>query len=212
MIAWFVHGWGFEPSLWDALAAHLPGLDPRLADRGYFGSAGASAPDEPSIWITHSLGTMLALGAIAPTCRAMVAINGFDRFAGGEGFPGVAPRVLDRMAARLDKDPAGTVHDFRMRCGANAPVDSVEREPLARDLDVLRKGDCRAASAVLEIPLLSLQGGTDPILPAPLIAQALHDCPGASHEVHPAAGHLLPLEQPEWCADRIAGFVERLAR
>ena len=208
MIAWYVHGWAFGPSLWESLAVRLRDLEPRIADLGYFGAANALPPDEPAIWITQSFGTMRALANMTPQCRALVAINGFDRFASADGFPGVPVRVLDRMIAAFDADPARVVSDFRRRCGMGADVTSLNLSTLRRDLLALRDMDCRQQSAALSVPVLSLQGGADPILPLAMRAAVL---PDARHEVLADAGHLLPLEEPAWCAARIVEFVAGLA-
>ena len=208
MIGWYLHGWGYGPAIWDQLAALLPDLEPRFANLGYGGNANDGPPDEPAIWITHSFGTMHALAKMAApdmplNCRALVAINGFDRFAASPGFEGVPPRVLDRMIARFASDPAGVVSDFCRKCGKDTDVELLDDRTLKRDLVALRDMDCREQAAALSIPVLSLQGAADPVLPPAMRAAVLT---GAHHVTHASAGHLLPLEQPAWCAHQIAEF------
>ncbi len=204
MIAWYVHGWGFGPSVWNALVPLLPDVEPRYADLGYFGAADVLPPKEPSIWITHSFGTMHTLSNMSAQCRALVAINGFDRFATGDGFPGVPTRVLDRMIAAFDADPARVVSDFLGKCGMGGEVTSFDTTPLHRDLMALRDVDHRQQAAALRVPVLSLQGGADPILPPEMRAAVL---PDAHHETLGEGSHLLPLEAPEYCAERIGAFL-----
>ena len=206
----FGHGWAFDAAIWQALAARLPGLAASYADRGYFGAAGDAAPQEPAVWITHSLGTLLALADGAPQCRALVAIAGFDRFCAGEGVAGVAPRIVDRMLDRFDVAPRQVVAAFREQCGCAEPFGQFDGELLRADLLALRTLDCRAAAAALAIPVLSLHGGRDQILPAAMRGQVLQGVADAGHAVHPGAGHLLPVEQPDWCAAQIAAFVDGL--
>jgi len=206
----FVHGWAFDSSIWQALAALLPGVAPSFADRGYFGGAGDAAPQEPAVWITHSLGTMLALEDNLEHCQGLVAIAGFDCFCAGEGAAGVAPRVLDRMLSRFEIAPQQVVTDFRRQCGCDAPTGPIEPEMLRADLAMLRNMDCRPKAVALSVPVLSLHGADDQILPAAMREQTLLGVPDIRHLQHPTAGHLLPAEQPDWCAARITAFLGEL--
>lgn len=204
----FIHGWAFDASIWQSLSALMSGAQATYADRGYFGGIGDFAPQDASVWITHSFGTMLALGGIPAHCHGVVIINGFDRFRESEGVAGIAPRVLDRMVSRFDDAPQQVAADFRQGCGCDEPIQQINPESLRADLVALRDMDCRAQSADLSIPVLSLQGGADPILPRDMRAQTLHSLAHARHLQHPTAGHLLPLEQPQWCAAQICAFLE----
>jgi pimeloyl-ACP methyl ester carboxylesterase len=68
--------------------------------------------------------------------------------------------------------------------------------------------DCRAQAAALSIPVLSLHGANDQILPAAMREQTLYGVPHIRHLQHPTAGHLLPVEYPDWCAAQIATFLD----
>ena len=215
MILLFAHGWGFDASFWSKLAGLLPQWRCVLADRGYFG---APAPllqngvllDGPVVAITHSFGTMQVLANPPRDCRGLVAINGFDCFTAREGVAGVAPRVVSRMLARFDHDPAAVLADFRQRCGCDAPFGTPELAALRRDLQALADDDCRAETARWRPPILSLQAEQDQILPATLREQALASARQTRRQSHPTAGHLLPIEDPEYCARHIAAFLGRL--
>lgn len=210
MRAHFVHGWAFGRAFWEQLAACMPYLEASFADRGYFGGSGDEPPQVSSVWITHSLGTILKILKIPTECRCLIAINGFDRFAGGEDPTAVPKRVLDRMLLRLEQDAPAVVAEFRRMCGTDDAFQSADLPALRRDLLALRDLDCRVEAARLTIPVLSLQGARDPILPADLRDRALHGVPHVRHRLHPTAGHLLPLEDPAWCARQIALFLEEI--
>lgn len=212
MKAHFVHGWGFDRSIWRQLVMRLPFLEPSFADRGYFGGSGDEPPPEPAVWITHSLGTMLVIGTASPQCRCLVAINGFDRFSAGEDPGGIPKRVLDRMLARVEQNASAVVAEFRRNCGSDDAFPMTELSFLRQDLLVLRDADCRAEAATLTIPVLSLQGAQDPILCFDLKNRTLHSVPDVRHRVHPSAGHLLPLQDPDWCAEQITLFLEEVRR
>jgi pimeloyl-[acyl-carrier protein] methyl ester esterase len=194
----FLHGWGFDAGLWDALAGELSAYRIVRWDRGYFGEKAEAEVEPPFAAIGHSLGAMM-LANFLPHDVPLVAINGFDHFVGDDA---VAPRVLERMRSRFAEDPAEVLRDFRQRCGAPSPPEEMDEARLGADLALL--GSRRVASAPLST--LSLQGGRDPILPESLRERVF---PGAERATHAQAGHLLPITHPAWCAERIEAFLCR---
>lgn len=206
----FVHGWAFDAAFWAPLAAALADWPQAVADAGYFGPAHTPAPAGPVLAIGHSLGALRLLGEPPPACLGLVAINGFARFGAADDFPeGVPARMLDRMLNRLAAQPDTVLRDFRQRCGDAGAFGPPQLEPLARDLRILRDADQRAALAMLPVPLLALAGATDPIATAPMTTAGF----GAAAELHwrEAGGHLLPLTDTDWCAQRIRAFLARVA-
>ncbi|MFC3173817.1 alpha/beta fold hydrolase [Novosphingobium bradum] len=200
------HGWGFDRSIWDAVIPLLPGHDCEADNRGYFGTPATAGPAD--LAVTHSLGTLRALAAPPAGCRALLALNGFDRFAAGADFPaGVPLRVIDRMLARLDAAPAAVVGTFRETCGADAGPPIADPARLHADLALLRDGDGRGCWAG---PLVLLEGAEDPIVSAGHRAACFADRPDARRHVLPGHGHLLPLTAPEACARAIAALAESL--
>jgi pimeloyl-[acyl-carrier protein] methyl ester esterase len=202
----FLHGWGFAPAFWDRLRAALPDFRSEAVDLGYFDTPSDPELDGPVIAVGHSTGALLALREPRPECMGLVAINGFDHFVSLDGAPGVAPRLIDRMIARLPKEPATTVADFRRRCGDDAPFPQPDVERLAEHLVLLRNADERAASARWTLPLLHLSGAQDPILPAGLRANAFSGGARRTAAEHPEGGHLLPASHPDWCAAQIRAW------
>jgi len=206
MILLFLHGWGFDARFWIPLLSLLPDCRTACDDRGYSGTPHDPRIDEDCVVVAHSFGTMRALAAPPPRCRGLVAINGFDRFT-----PGVPRRVLDRMIARFDENPAAVLTDFRRRCGEEAPFGDPFRAPLRDDLVTLRDGDCSPCSAAWPAPILSLQSTDDPLLPAPMRDTVFAAAPHLERRLHPTGGHLLPAADAPYCARAIGDFVERLA-
>lgn len=205
MIIRFLHGWGFDSTLWDAVIALLPEHECRADDAGYFGSA--LAVEEGTLAVAHSYGAMRLLAAPGPSLRGLIAINGFDCFAAHRGFPGIAPRVLSRMQTRFAADPAAVLTEFRQRCGTAIPAPTPDSAALARDLAALAHDDRRGTCAV---PVLSLQSADDPLLPAAMRDAVFASAPAADRLTAPVGGHLLPLTRPERCAAAIRSMVERL--
>lgn len=207
MTPYFVHGWGFDASLWSALSALLGGV---AIDRGYFGTVSTRIPEGPVLAIGHSLGALLLLRDPPPGTRAIVAINGFDRFTGGEDWPGVPRRIVDRMLDRVPDAPDRVLADFHARCGTAAPSGAPDPVRLEEDLRLLRDADERCASARLRCPLLVLQGEADPILPAGLRARTFGSAHAVARATCEGGGHVLPLSHAGWCAERITAFADRL--
>ena len=199
----FAHGWGFDGAFWNALADLLPQWPRAIDDRGYFGAPVAVSVVGPCLAVTHSFGTMRVLAEPPPGLAGIVAINGFACFTGAQGVP---RRVVERMARRFQADPASVMAEFRRTCGCDAPFESIDAEPLGADLLRLRD----EAAPPPRVPVLSLQGARDPILPAAMRAAVFAGCAIRRVE-HPAAGHLLPLEDPEFCARAVREAVAALA-
>lgn len=207
----FLHGWGFDADFWRPLAALLPEWSAVFDDRGYFGAPATPAAAGPCIVIAHSLGAMRAISAPRRECRGLVAINGFDRFTGSGERAGVSPRIVDRMIARFDSDPAAVLTDFHRRIGSEDPAKPADIDRLREDLLTLRDGDCTAASASWPVPLLSLQGAQDPLLPSPMRDLVFAGAPLLERTTSPSGGHLLPITEAPFCAQAIRTFAERTA-
>jgi pimeloyl-[acyl-carrier protein] methyl ester esterase len=202
-----LHGWAFDAALWDAVRPLLGELDCVADERGYLGATPRGAAAE--VVVGHSLGVLRALLDPPEGMRALVAINGFDCFAARDGLPaGVAPRVLDRMRARLGSDAAAVVGEFCARCGAPDAPALADAARLAADLSLLRHGDGRGA---WRGPLVLLDGAADPILTEAHRAACFADRTDAQRETVTDGGHLLPLTHPERCAMTIRSAVGVLA-
>lgn len=206
----FEHGWAHDAGVWAPLRAALADWPQQAADAGYFGPAVEPPADgAPVVAIGHSLGFLKILQSPAPGCIAYIAINGFARFAGGADYPpGVAPRLLERMLARLELDPAAVVDDFRRRAGSAPHTGTPRPEPLRHDLRRLREADERQALAASRLPLLALAGTADPIVPPALTRAQFAACAGLHWR--DGGGHLLPTSDPDWCAGRIRAFLAGL--
>jgi len=200
----FAHGWGFDRHFWAPLAALLGQWEHLIDDRGYFGAPSAAEVEGPCIAVTHSFGTMRVLAAPPPELAGIVAINGFERFTALAGRPGIPLRVLDRMLRRFEIDPRGVLAEFLRTCGSEAAFEGIDAAPLHADLLRLRD----AAPPLPRVPVLSLQGGADPLLP-PEMRTAVFAGATVSRIDHAGGGHLLPLEAPALCAAAVRGMVER---
>ncbi len=207
----FVHGWGFDADIWRDVAALLEDFPQAFAERGYFGAARDPEVNGPVIAVAHSFGAMRVLRDPPRRCRGLIAVNGFDCFTARGDFPGVAPRVVDRMIMRFDHAPETVLGDFRRRCGAGPPPSVFHTPPLRHDLLALRDMDCREDSARWTAPMLSLQAAGDPILSPGMHEKVFAAAPHVARATGQTAGHLLPLTDAVYCARAIRQFVEKAA-
>lgn len=202
-----VHGWGYDASLWDAVRARLS-QPCKTIDLGYFGTPCTVAPAptfaEPVLAVGHSLGALWWLTQRDIGWSRLLCINGFPRFTATDDYPGVAPRVLERMQQQFARDPAAVLTDFHARCGGHAPVGTPDAAMLATGLAALAQWDGRAALAARRADVCALAGTDDPIVPRTLSEAAFAGC---DIEFVDAPGHLLPLTHPELCAQ----WITRLA-
>ncbi|MPS67856.1 MAG: alpha/beta hydrolase [Novosphingobium sp.] len=198
----FAHGWGFGSAFWEPLANLLADMPQAIDDCGYFGAPRACRVEGPCLAITHSYGTMRVLADPPPGLVGIVAINGFERFTARPDRAGVPVRVVDRMLRRFGEDPRAVLAEFRRQCGAGDGFGEIDADLLRTDLLRLRD----AQPPLPAVPVLSLQGARDPLLPEAMRA-AVFAGAAVSRIESAAGGHLLPLEAPELCAGAVRGMI-----
>ncbi|XSG82858.1 MAG: alpha/beta fold hydrolase [Methyloligella sp. ZOD6] len=203
-----VHGWGFHPGIFDALAERLAGEVSRV-DLGFVsgGPAGALRSEDnwprDAIAIGHSLGVLWLLHERPESFRALVSLQGFDRFASHVGRAKVAG-----MAKALKRDPYGLMRMFWKSCGTGsfAAEADLDVERLEEGLNWLMEWDAAEIRSGLGCPVLPLAARDDPIVPEAMSAAIWRD----DIEWSDACGHLLPARHPDWCAEKIMNFADDL--
>ena len=232
-VLWFVHGWGFDASVFDDLADRLggpfaEGLSDSLAhatadavpfgqhrryNAGYVSDAVLAPPSEPFIAIAHSFGMMRVLKDLPAHCVGIVCLNGFARFSVAPDFSAGTPlRLIDRMLQRLRQDPLGVVNTFRARCGA-APYPATKQldvDALFADLSALRDDDARPALAVCTVPIVVLAADDDPIVPPAMTTMTFAERSDIPLALLPGGGHLMPVTRPADCAKAVQQVVAAL--
>ena len=145
----FVHGWGFDASVWSALVSKLQNIRAHTIDLGFFQKSDDTAPALPdnAIYIGHSLGVMWLLGNMPQSLRGFISINGFDCFKDH-----VPPATVLAMQKQLKRNPETLMHDFWANCAAPppriAPYD-FNMERLHEGLEWLKSWDESAALRTL---------------------------------------------------------------
>jgi pimeloyl-[acyl-carrier protein] methyl ester esterase len=204
----FVHGWGFDSTVWDEVIRRLDGMDCAAVDLGFRGERRLPEIQGPLV-VGHSMGFAWALAHLPGPWAGAVAVNAFPRFTRADDFPdGVPPHRLQRMQAQFAETPAEVTATFLARCGVAEPdVAGLRPGPLAEGLAWLAECDQRAALATLACPLLALAGDADPLV-TPAMSRA--GFAGRPLDFLPDGGHLLPVTHPEWLAARIRAFAAEL--
>ena len=117
-----VHGWGFAPSLWDALRAR-PGHTWLTVDLGYFGPPRWDLPPALDLVAGHSFGCLWAMLHPGLAQVPLVSVAGFPRLRAGPDFPhGIPARVLERMLARLRQSPPEVLQATCWACATGTPA------------------------------------------------------------------------------------------
>ena len=205
MDAVFVHGWGYDSTIWDRLINRLGGLRAHTIDLGYFGAESQTAFPEDAVAIGHSYGVMHLLAQRPARFRALVSIAGFDCFTAH-----IPPRTVAAMQAGLERDTDSQLRRFWTAAGTPdwAPSGPARPEPLKSGLRHLMEGDERSALQALTCPVLALAGDADTIVPA-----AMSEAIWKGRELHwrESGSHALPWTDTEWCAQHIEGFLHDLS-
>jgi len=199
-----LHGWGYDASFWRPLRDRLGSEVETLAwDLGYFGEETLPMPEREAVAIGHSFGALWFLHHRPFPWRGLVSINGFPRFAAAADFPdGVPMGQLKRLRAAVAGGKETALVGFRQLCGdTDPPPPAADLNRLLDDLDHLRDWDERPSQ-----PDLALCGEADKVVPPALSRAAFADECLHWHE----GGHLLPQQDPEWCADRIRAWLKRV--
>lgn len=179
---------------------------------------------QPTVWIGHSLGgiAVLHLAARRPaSCAALVVLASNARADGPHGSHNRAQQseALDRggMAALLHQQLApvyGIQDDDPLLDALQAQAERIGAKRFHRQLRYAAKRPGLLHLALtLPMPVLALSGSEDPLCPPAcgeeIIARSTNIL---SHRmVLPGAGHLLPLQEPDWCARHIRHFLAQLA-
>jgi pimeloyl-[acyl-carrier protein] methyl ester esterase len=201
-----VHGWGFHAGIWADVVGHLGDADVTLVDLGFVagGPKGSTAWPEDAIAVGHSLGLLWLLKQGRGRFKALVSIQGFDRFC-----PHVPASRVAALKRGLERDPAGTMQAFWRSCEAPgfALPEALNVARLDEGLDWLMHWDAREAKEKLDCPILVLAGRDDPIVP-PAMSEAIW---GESSIIWSSdGGHVLPLRHPRRCARHVLEFAHTL--
>ncbi len=151
------------------------------------------------LWLLHGTGA-----GTNPGFRALVSIQGFDRFC-----PHIPPAKVMTMRRSLKRDAAATLQTFWRACGTEpfASADQLNVGRLDEGLGWLLDWDASEAKESLICPTLALASRDDAIVP-----QSMSEAIWGPATLHwpQSGGHVLPLKAPEWCANHVLDFARQL--
>lgn len=201
-----LHGWGFGAGCWDRWREILPaGFALHCPDRGYFGPAVAVAA-RPRIVLAHSLGSHL----LPPSLWAadlIAIISGFHRFHSPCARQAQRSHcTVERMLARLEREPAALLADFYARCDAPPPrrwPKAIDAAMLRRDLHLLQESVLEPAAIPAAARVLILHGRRDRVVPVERAEELNALLPNSALVIVAEAGHALPLTHPRACWEHV---------
>ncbi len=204
----FVHGWGFDSSIWKDICTHLPYENIHFVDLGFFGRASIDVPQN-AIYVTHSMGLAWALQH-AKAIEGLISINGFTRFCACEDWSnGVPERMLTRMCRQFKKNPKAVWEEFMKNSGMRDPHlnGNADKVALLKGLEDLKSWDVRQAYQALDIPKMVLSSQNDLIVPEKLSKDSFE----GNVIWYKEGTHLLPLSAPQSVAQHILEFMDQFS-
>ncbi len=202
----FIHGWGFDPSIWGKVLDRLDyKLNVKCIDLGFFHDEKLLDDlTDNAIFIGHSLGVLWTLKHRVRLIKALISICGFDQF-----VPYVEKRQIRAMQIGAKRDAEAQLKKFWLTCGL--PEYQMRKLPdddkLVSGLDWLADWNCKASLKQLNLPKLILASEDDKIVSKDMSAKIWCD---EKIVWSPHGGHALPLTRPEWIAKNITEFVNGL--
>jgi pimeloyl-[acyl-carrier protein] methyl ester esterase len=192
------------------MSGHMRDCELTLVDLGFIAAGPKAVTTWPrdAIAVGHSFGLLWLLHRAGeegrPLFRALVSIQGFDRFC-----PHVPPSRVAGMRRGLRRDAYQTVEAFWRGCGTEhfAPPEALNAARLDEGLGWLMEWDETETKAELACPMLALAARDDAIVP-----QAMSEAIWRSDTIRwsETGGHVLPLKHPLWCANHVLDFAHAL--
>lgn len=182
-----------------------------------------------AVLVGWSLGAQVALASVPrlrPRLAGLVLVSATPRFTACEGWPhGLPAQSVEVLAHRVRRDLARAVARFQDGMFLPGELDGEGLDRVARvraaiplpdagaalaGLEVLAREDLRPALAAIDLPLLLVHGGADPICP-PGASRAMQEVvPGARRVELPGVGHAPFLSRPEVFRAAVGAFLEAL--
>jgi pimeloyl-[acyl-carrier protein] methyl ester esterase len=207
----FIHGWGLEPGFWDALAPRLSDYPQVRVNLGFYGEPAALSQGTSTtrrVLVGHSLGFLHGLTTYADW-SGWIAINSFPRFLALPPSPGCASLAMLRdLRQRLQADTRASLNGFYEYIGVLPPSGEPDQARLLNGLDELRDFDADPILGALDVPGLVLASDNDPLVPIATSEALGQRAKDGGMRVHPDAGHVAPLEDPDWCAEAVTDFLK----
>ncbi len=200
----FVHGWGFDSRIWRSVLEYLP-TDTlyECLDLGFMGESTLECEfPEECVFVGHSLGVLWCLKNF-PQMAGLVAINGFDCF-----FRHTLIEPMVKMQENLQNNLQMQMSSFYRQVGTKLPKDiSFDKDRLVEGLNWLITWDAEIEHKMAKYPITALVARNDKITSAQMSEAIWSKDTLIWHE---NGGHVLPLVQPGFCAEKIQSMINAL--
>ncbi len=203
-----VHGWGCNAAVWDKLLPYFDDCEIHLVDLGFVrgGPKGSNEIPADSLCIGHSFGVTWLLKHGPRPMRGLVSIAGFDCL-----HKYVPHEVLAEMREGMRRDAQAQMESFWESCGVADETSGwdIDAGGLRGGLDWIATWDTSDQLRTLGSPVLALASENDRIVRKEA-TEAIWNNGTAELRWHPTGGHMLQLNDPEWCAGQIRTFADGL--
>lgn len=165
--------------------------------------AGHSLGGGVALWlaVTHPE-LVRALILISTGSKLPVNLSLIEELATQVGFPTAVDKITSwSFSSRVEPALVENIKNQMLKTRPSV---------LAGDFRACDKFDLSGQLAEIQVPTLVLVGGEDKMTPERFSEELAEGIPGAELNVIPAAGHMLPLEQPEAVAAALRGYLKRV--
>lgn len=205
MVILFVHGWGFDVSIWHAVSKSLPStLTMKFINLGFIGEQTLSLPaSDRIVCVGHSLGVMWLLKHVKNPI-GFVAINGFDCF-----YNHISVPDINAMKTNIDRNALAQMRGFYNACGVpHTTLPNFNKTALKQGLTWLETWNVHDELSQLSCPITALSSKNDAIISA-RASEAIW----SNHELiwHDDGGHCLPITASDLCAQKIKDLIHACA-
>ncbi len=179
---------------------------------------------ERAVWVGWSLGGVIAAYIAlkhAKRVSKLITVASSPKFAADKPWVGIKPQVLDAFSQQLAQDCSGTIERFMALQTLGSPSakedvkqlrDAVLSRPqphydaLCAGLDILKHTDLREAIKHISVPLLSLYGRLDGLVPVKISAQVAASVPQSQQFVFTQSSHAPFMTETEAFCEQIIRF------
>lgn len=213
------HGWCFGSTMWEPLVPLLHANICITPDFGYFCEPELPSHLQPSVLIGvgHSFGFLWLLKQRKYKLDGLIGISSVPSFRESHsGHVAISAEDLLIARSRISKSPRSFVQWFQKKCGVpfhdrRIGPHCIDGGAILRDLTFLEQWNVRDELEQTRVPVRVLGASDDKILSPGNIQTSFRGLSGVDIIIESGSGHILPMLNPEKCAETINGLIQELA-
>lgn len=197
----FVHGWGFDESVWNLMTPEFQEHDCYQVNLGFIGEEKLNVPPEKFIGIGHSLGGLWLLKHYPEQMNGFVSIASFNCF-----YEHIPHQILNKMQRNMLLDMNAQLQEFWHHAGLDHPEGFKNINAFKMIEGLIWLSQWKAAIPE-NLPVKVLASRDDQIVP-----ESMSEAVWKNHNIEWSedGGHILPLTKPEWCIEKMKDFIDAL--